>query len=137
MKEADNEFRILILEDVATDTELVERELRNGGIRFVSKGLMTKEGFVKGLDHLGPDLILADLTLPAFDGMAALAIAQEKYPHIPFIFVSGTMGAELAAQIQKRVATDCVFKDQLSSLVPALNRALRPFLKNGDISQYS
>jgi CheY-like chemotaxis protein len=136
MREGDKEFRILILEDVATDAELIERELRKGGITFVAKRVETREVFLKGLDHLEPDLILADLTLPTFNGIAALAFAQENYPDVPFIFVSGTMDVQLAAEILKKGATDYVFKDRLSRLVPAISRALRLFLKNRDTSLY-
>jgi DNA-binding NtrC family response regulator len=119
------EVRILILEDVPADAELMERELHKGGIEFSAKRVETKETFLKELKDFVPDLILADLTLPTFNGIAALAIVQERYPDIPFIFVSGTIGEELAIETLKRGAADYVLKDRLSRLVPAVNRALR------------
>ena len=119
------EVRILILEDLPADAELMERELHKGGIEFSAKRVETKETFLKELKDFGPDLILADLTLPTFNGIAALAIVQERYPDIPFIFVSGTIGEELAIETLKRGAADYVLKDRLSRLVPAVNRALR------------
>jgi DNA-binding NtrC family response regulator len=118
------EVRILILEDVPADAELMERELHKGGIEFSAKRVETKETFLKELKDFAPDLILADLTLPTFNGIAALAIVQEKYPDIPFIFVSGTIGEELAIETLKRGAADYVLKDRLSRLVPAVNQAL-------------
>jgi len=119
------ELQILILEDVAADAELIERELRKGGIAFLSKRVETKKAFLKEIKDFTPDIILADYTLPSFDGLSALKIAKERCPDVPFIFVSGTIGEELAVETLKRGAIDYVLKDRLSRLVPALNRALR------------
>src|SRR4030042_3100043 len=121
----DKELRILILEEVPADAELMERELRKGGITFSSKRVDTRKAFLKELKEFAPDLVLGDYSLPSFDGLTALAIAQEKYPDIPFIFVSGSIGEELAIETLKRGATDYVLKDRLSRLVPAVNRVLR------------
>ena len=121
----EKKLRILILEDVPADAELMERELRKGGIIFSSKKVDTKKAFLKELKEFAPDLILGDYSLPSFDGLTALAIVQEKYPDIPFIFVSGSIGEELAIETLKRGSTDYVLKDRLSRLVPGVNRALR------------
>lgn len=121
----DRELRILILEDVATDAELMERELRNAGIEFSSKHVETKEAFLKELKDFEPDLILSDYKLPSFNGLLALTAASEQCPDIPFIFVSGTIGEELAIETLKKGATDYVLKERLSRLVPAVSRALR------------
>ena len=118
-------LRVLILEDVPTDAEMMERELRQAGFKFVSRRVETKEAFLKELEDFAPDLILADYKLPSFDGLSALAIAQEKYPDIPFLLISGTVGEELAIETLKRGATDYVLKQRLSRLGPAVNRALK------------
>lgn len=117
------EIRILMLEDEATDAELVERELRRGHVDCSASRVETREAFIDGLTR-PPDLILADYSLPTFDGMAALAIAQKKCPEVPFVFVSGAIGEELAIESLKQGATDYVLKDRLSRLVPAVRRAL-------------
>jgi PAS domain S-box-containing protein len=70
-------------------------------------------------------LILADYTLPSFDGLSALKIAQQDWPQIPFIFVSGTLDEEVAIEALKIGATDYVFKTRLSRIVPSVQRALR------------
>jgi signal transduction histidine kinase len=70
-------------------------------------------------------MILSDYALPAFDGYAALAIAKEKVPNIPFIFVTGTMGEEVAIETLKSGATDYVLKTRLARLGPAVHRAMR------------
>jgi two-component system, cell cycle sensor histidine kinase and response regulator CckA len=121
----DKKLRILILEDVPVDAELMERELRKGGIKFSSKRVDTKETFLKELKEFEPDLILGDYKLPSFDGLSALGIVQENCPNVPFIFISGTIGEELAIETLKSGATDYVLKDRLSRLVPAVSRALR------------
>ncbi len=121
----DKEVRILMLEDVATDAELVARELRNAGIPYSLKRVETRDDFVKGLEGFAPDIIFADYTLPSFDGMAALSIARERCPLIPFIFVSGTIGEELAIDALTKGAMDYVYKNSLQRLAPAVQRALR------------
>lgn len=121
----DKKLRILMLEDTITDVELIEHELRKGNITFISKHVDTKEAFIEELDKFKPDIILADYRLPSFDGLSALAIVQERLPEIPFIFVSGTIGEELAIEVLKRGATDYVLKQRLSRLAPIVRRALK------------
>src|SRR5437667_21538 len=104
------ELNILILEDTATDAELTKRELSRAQIPFCSRCVQTREAFLAALDDFAPDLILADYSLPTFDGLSALTIAQEKSPGIPFIFVSGSIGEEIAIETLKRGATDYVLK---------------------------
>lgn len=121
----DKELRILMLEDDPADAELIERELGRAKISFSKKRVETKKAFVKELKDFVPHLILADYSLPLFDGMSALLIAQESCPDVPFIFVSGVMGEEVAIETLKSGATDYVLKERLSRLVPAVRRALR------------
>lgn len=118
------ELRILILEDVAADAELMEDELRQADLMFVSKRVATRHAFVGTLTDFKPDIILADYNLPGFDGKAALKIVGEKYPEIPFIFVSGALGEELAIELLKKGATDYVLKNRLAKLAPSVKRAL-------------
>ncbi|MBP1762622.1 MAG: transcriptional regulator, domain linked with LysR-type domain [Firmicutes bacterium] len=117
-------LRILILEDMAADAELMEDELNQAGLDFVSKRVATKADFVKQMDEYMPDLILSDYSLPGFSGKSALNIVLNQYPDIPFIFVSGALGEELAVELMKKGATDYVLKDNLLRLAPSVNRAL-------------
>jgi PAS domain S-box-containing protein len=121
----DRELRLLILEDLPTDAELTERELRKAGIRFTSVRVMTREGFIGALEGDCFDLILADYNLPSFDGVAALGLVREKCPYVPFIIVSGRIGEETAIEALKAGAIDYVLKDNLVRLVPSIRRALR------------
>jgi len=118
-------LRILILEDVPTDAELVERELRKGQIEFAARRVVTREAFMHELEVFSPDLILADYSLPAFDGITALSMARERCHETPFVFVSGAIGEELAIETLKQGATDYVLKHRLERLAPAVGRAIR------------
>jgi len=117
-------LRILILRDCADAGDLALRELRRGGIECTFRRAETREQFLKEIKEFQPTLILSDFNLPSFHGMAALAIAQEQCPGVPFIFVCGTIGEERAIESLKKGATDYVLKDKLSRLVPAVHRAL-------------
>jgi len=122
---SDFNLRILYLEDDPKDAELVQASLEAEGMVCELTRADTQAGFLAFLQQGGFDLILADYTLPLFDGISALRIAQENCPEVPFIFVSGTMGEELAIEALKQGATDYVFKTRLSRIAPSVRRALR------------
>src|SRR5690348_6455448 len=118
-------IRILMLEDDAADAELTKFVLRKGGLRFSMDRVESKDEYIQHLQENPPSLILSDYSLPGFDGHAALEIAQDRCPETPFIFVTGTMGEEVAIETLKSGATDYVLKTRLSRLIPAVNRAIR------------
>src|SRR5260370_35823602 len=119
----DKALRILALEDTATDLLMIDRELRKGGLAFHSKRVETREDFVRELEKNPPDVIVSDHGLPAFDGYSALAIAREKCPEVPFLFVTGSQEEQVALEMFKSGATDLIPKNRLSHLVPAVQRA--------------
>jgi two-component system sensor histidine kinase UhpB len=116
---------ILLLEDVESDAELMEYELRKAKIDFTFRRVDTRDEFLQELHQRLPDLILADHSLPAFDGLTALRLVQKICPETPFIFVSGAMGEEVAVDSLKKGATDYVLKQNLARLGAAVERALR------------
>ncbi len=118
-------LRILILEDMDSDAELMIYELRQAQIAHSYRRVVDREQFIAALQEDKPDLILSDFHLPSFDGLGALSLAQSLCPDVPFIFVSGAMGEEVAIDSLKQGATDYVLKDRLTRLVPAVRRALR------------
>src|SRR5919106_2687555 len=118
-------LRVLHLEDKVADTELVQATLEAEGIRSALTRVEAQHDFVAALEKGGFDVILADYTLPSFDGLSALKIAHERSPQIPFLFVSGTLGEDVAIEALKAGATDYVLKTRLSRLGPSLKRALR------------
>src|ERR1700681_3819553 len=118
-------LRILSLEDDSTDAQLIQELLEAADLRCEVTLVETEAEFVACLDRGGIDLILADYTLPSFDGLSALRLALDKRPDVPFIFVSGTLGEEVAIEALKIGAIDYVLKTRLSRLVPSVLRALR------------
>ena len=114
-----------MLEDDSADAELTKYALRKGGLNFSVSRVESREEYVQQLGEHPPALILSDYSLPGFNGHDALEIAQEKCPETPFIFVTGTMGEEVAIETLKSGATDYVLKTRLSRLMPAVTRALR------------
>jgi CheY-like chemotaxis protein len=119
------ELRILILEDDAGDVVLINHALRQSGLAFRSIRIETREDFIRELQEHPPDVIFSDHGLPTFDGFAALAVAQEKRPEIPFIFVTGSAREEAEVETLQKGATDFVLKGRLSNLAPAVQRALQ------------
>jgi len=127
-----DKLHILILEDVASDAELMEDELTQAGFIFDAKRVAGRAAFIKELEEFSPDLILADYSLPGFGGMAALKIVVDKSIDVPFIFVSGALGEELAIELLKKGATDYVLKNKLSRLVPSVKRALNELAERNE-----
>src|ERR1700720_3501521 len=120
-----NPLRILSIEDDPKDSELIQDLLESEDIVCEVTRVDTLAVLVSSLEQGGIDLILADYTLPSFDGVAALKLAKKTCPEVPFIFVSGTLGEEVAIEALKIGATDYVLKTRLSRLVPSVVRALR------------
>ena len=118
-------LRILLLEDDSTDAALIQELLEADKILYEVTHAQTRAEYLSGLEDPAINLILADYTLPSFNGLSALKLAQKLRPGLPFIFVSGTLGEEVAIEALKIGATDYVLKSRLSRLMPAVNRALR------------
>jgi PAS domain S-box-containing protein len=117
-------MRVLIVEDLPTDAELNEREVRHilPASRFLR--VETREEFLAALESFRPDLILSDYKLPHFDGMTALKLLQEHAPEVPFILITGSMNEETAVACMKAGAWDYVIKEHLKRLGPAVTGAL-------------
>ncbi|HEY7635009.1 MAG TPA: response regulator [Gemmatimonadales bacterium] len=119
-----DQLRILIVEDVPMDAELVEYELERARIGFTARRVDTRENFLRALEEFHPDLILSDYTLPRFDGMSALALARQRAPTTPFLIVTGSINEETAVQCMKAGATDYLLKSNLARIGPAIEGAL-------------
>jgi hypothetical protein len=115
--------RILVLEDRASDAELMLEHLRAAGVLVDEVRAASEAEYLAGL-AAGVDLVLADYQLPGFDAARALDHLRERGLDIPFIVVSGTVGEAVAVDMMKRGATDYLLKDRLGRLGPAVNRAL-------------
>jgi diguanylate cyclase (GGDEF)-like protein/PAS domain S-box-containing protein len=119
------QLRILMVEDVPADAELILNQLQRAGIGSSARRVDAETDFRRELAEFRPDVVLVDFTMPKFDGMTALAIARECAPDVPFIFVSGTIGEEHAIRALKSGATDYVLKNNLLRLATAVQRAIQ------------
>ncbi|MBV9299780.1 MAG: response regulator [Verrucomicrobia bacterium] len=115
----------LIVEDSQNDADLLLRDLENSYYEIVHQRVETAEALCAALDRRSWDILFCDFTLPHFSGQAALEIVRKRDLDLPFIFVSGTMGEDVAVQAMKAGAHDYVMKNNLTRLIPAMERELR------------
>jgi len=116
--------RLLLLEDNECDAELLRRSIRAEWPNCDLVRVSNKAGFEAALNENNFDLILSDYMVPGFPGPLALAMALERCPNVPFMFVSGAIDDEVAVESLKAGATDYVLKDRLAKLVPSVRRGL-------------
>ncbi len=117
-------LHVIHVEDIATDSELIEHMLRGNGYDCRIQRVETRDQLLSALEYSPCDIVLSDCTLPQFSGLEALKMVHIQKPDIPFIFVSGTIGEEIAIKSLQEGATDYVLKHRLSRLIPAVRRAL-------------
>lgn len=118
------DLRILLLEDCDLDAELIAESLDGTGLKYELNRVIAPADFITAVESCSHDLILADYILPAFDGLTALSIAHQHCPNVPFVFVSGMHGEDVAVEALKRGATDYVTKHRLDRLPRTVTRAL-------------
>lgn len=118
-------IEVLMVEDVENDAQLLAAELRRGGFEVAFERVDTAAGLRTALDRKAWDVVLCDFTMPGFSGEAARKIAQTVDADRPFIYVSGTLGEDVAVEAVKSGANDYVLKNNLKRLVPVVERELR------------
>ena len=121
---AATQTRVLLVEDVEVEAELILHQLRRAALNVCWRRVETEAALRAALDDFRPAIVLSDYCLPQFDGMSALRVVREHAPHTPFVFVSGTIGEEVAIEALHRGASDYILKTNLKRLVPAVNRAI-------------
>jgi len=118
-------LKILLLEDMAADAELVERELRKAGMPFTSRRVETRAEFLAALGEFKPDIVLADYAMPSFGAVLALRELHVLGSGIPLILVTGTNSEEIAVECIKEGADDYILKSSLTRLPKAMANALQ------------
>ena len=112
-------LRLLHLEDDPDYSTMLSTKLAAEEIEAEVVCVATRKEFEAALAQGGFDLIIADYSLPDYNGILAMQLAQEKQPHAPLLLVSGTIGEEAAIECLKAGATDYVLKLWPERLVPA------------------
>jgi two-component system, cell cycle sensor histidine kinase and response regulator CckA len=118
-------LRVLIAEDSENDTLLLVRELKRAGYDLTYERVQDKTGMRAALEDNVWDLVIGDYSMPQFSGTSALLMVRERDPDVPFIFVSGTIGEDVAVEAMRAGAQDYLSKGNLRRLVPAIERELR------------
>jgi len=120
----DAPVNLLFVEDSAEDVQLALRALKRDGVEALWRQVDSETTMKVALSEGRPDAILSDFSMPGFDGLEALLVAREIAPHVPFIFLSGTIGEERAIAAIRMGATDYVLKSSMRRLGTAVKRAL-------------
>src|SRR5438445_1650270 len=118
-------LRVLIAEDSEDDARLLLRELQRAGFDPAYERVDSPTSMQAALDRQAWDLVIGDYSMPAFSGPAALALLRARDLDTPFIFVSGTIGEDVAVEAMKAGAQDFLTKGNLRRLIPAIERELR------------
>jgi signal transduction histidine kinase len=118
-------YQILFLEDNPDDVELIEHELTEAGMKFMSRRIDNKNQFLKEVVDFRPDIILADYSLTMFNGVQAFRMLKEKNIIVPFILVTGVLSEELALECLKEGIDDFILKSSFKRLPAAIVSAIR------------
>jgi PAS domain S-box-containing protein len=122
-----NKIRILHLEDLSADAELVEWQLRKEDFDFEIMLVDNRESYRDALQSFSPDIIISDHSLPSFNSIEALNLKKEWNPDIPFILVTSTVSEEFAVRIMKEGASDYILKDRLERLPSSVINCIEKF----------
>lgn len=120
------DLHILMLEDDTLDVELNIQQLNLlEEYNCIVNIAVDENSFINSLENWAPDVILSDYNLPQYNGLLALNEIKKRNISIPFIFVTGAMNEETAADTIKAGAWDYVVKDRLFRLPLAVRGALK------------
>ena len=118
-------LRILLLEDVESDAELLQHELRKSKIPFSCRCVETRADFLDSLRDFAPDIVLSDFSMPQFNAMDALHLLHDSPHDVPFILVTGSQSEEVAVACMKEGVDDYILKTSLKRLPSAVLNALQ------------
>lgn len=118
-------LRLLMVEDSDDDAQLMLINLRRAGYEPDYIRVDNELDLQAALQQPGWQVVVSDYAMPGFSGLEALQLLRRQHPHLPFILVSGTVGEEIAVEAMRKGADDYIMKDNLTRLVPAIERELR------------
>ncbi len=129
-------LKIIILEDEDGDAELIKYHASTLEYECEFRRAYSEETFLKALEGFVPDIILSDYKLNGYDGLRALEYCTSRFPFIPFIIITGTLGPELAVKIIKEGASDFLLKGHLANLPMTMTRVLREAEKKKEAAKF-
>ncbi len=132
----DHCLKILHLEDIASDAELVDRALKKAGIAFEKCLVDTRQEYIEALEVFQPDVILSDHSLPTFNSLEALNLLKASGREIPFILITSTVSEEFAVSVMREGASDYVLKDRLQRLPSAVTNAVEKYRSDAQTQLY-
>jgi len=118
-------LRLLLIDDSEADAERLLRKLSTGGFDPVSIRVENAQALSRAMLYGSWDLAVCDYSMPNFNGAEALRQVKTQDPQLPFMFVSGTLPADLARKLKEEGAAGVLSKDNLDSFLPAVEMILR------------
>jgi len=126
-------YKVLFLEDEAQDVHLMKHELDLAGFKYLSRQVSTKKDFLEALSGFKPDIVLADYSMPSFNGMHAFRLFKEQNNFIPFILVTGSLSEELTMECLSEGVDDFILKSSFKRLPQVVTRNLE--IKKAEIER--
>jgi PAS domain S-box-containing protein len=120
-------YKILHIEDLPADAEIVKRELNKSDLNFSIKVVDSEADYITALEEFTPDVILCDHSLPSFNSLQALKIARLKNLQIPFLLLTATMSEDVAMSVIRIGADDYILKDRLNRLPVAIKNGIEKY----------
>jgi len=118
-------YNILIVDDSEDDAVLLLRELKRNGLKVKSQRVDSDPTLISALEENDWDIVISDHNMPCYSSTEALVTIRKNNSDIPVIIVSGEISERDAVQAMKNGAQDYVMKDNLTRLIPAIEREVR------------
>ena len=125
-------LRLLMVEDSDDDAQLLLVKVRRAGYEPDYVRVDNEPDLREALRDPSWQIVISDYAMPGFSGLKALQILRDANPDLPFILVSGTVGEEIAVNAMRNGANDYIMKDNLTRLIPAIERELRESVERAD-----
>ncbi len=120
----DSPIKILHLEDVRSDAELVERELKRGELKYEIRWVSNRRDFENTIGIFNPDIVLSDHSLPTLTSQDAFQIVKDVGKNVPVILVTATVSEEFAVDMMRQGVADYILKDRMQRLPVAVYNAV-------------
>ena len=131
-----NIIRVLHVEDVQSDADIVERVLKKGNLKFERLWVSNKQDYEKALREFAPDVILSDHSMHSFTSVQTFNMAKAAGIDVPFILVTSTVSEEFAVSMMREGLADYLLKDRLQRLPSAILNGLEKWRAKKQQQEY-